>query len=159
MNDNLSVSITVYKDTVTLQPEENNLMEVKLSEECVRRYVDEVCHANYDEWINSYTADNTEDLFNFVVMNDYKYELVWCDYIDKTTCINVYSDMNTWNAFCVFVSDKDLAETEKIVRKAYENWYELPDEEFEPLDDYVIRCITENNIKFDIYYKKERDDT
>lgn len=158
MNDNLSVSITVYKDTVTLQPEENNLIEIKVTEECVRRYVDEVCQANYDEWIKSYTADDTEGLFHFVVMNDYKYELVWCAYIEKRICINVFSDMDTWTDFCILVSDKDLAETEKIVRKAYENWYELPDEEFEPLDDYVIRCLKENHIKFEIYYKKESDE-
>ena len=37
--------------------------------------VTEICKANYDEWIKNYTADDTEGLFNFVIMNDYKYEL------------------------------------------------------------------------------------
>ena len=70
------VSITIYKDTVTLEYEgDDNLMTVKVSEECIRRYVTEICKANYDEWIKSYTADSTEGLFNFIIMNDYEYEL------------------------------------------------------------------------------------
>lgn len=71
------VAITIYKDTVTLEYEEadDNLIIVKVSEECIRRYVTEICHADYDEWIKSYTADDSEGLFNFVIMNDYKYEL------------------------------------------------------------------------------------
>ena len=70
------IDITIYKDTFTLEYEgDDNLMIVKVSEECIRRYVTEICKANYDEWIKSYTADDTEGLFNFVIMNDYKYEL------------------------------------------------------------------------------------
>ena len=72
------VSITIYKDTVTLQEEDENLIEIKVPEECARRYAEEVCHADYEEWLNTYTADITEDLFSFVIMNDYKYELVGC---------------------------------------------------------------------------------
>ena len=70
------VSIIIYKDTVTLQYEcDDNLMIIKVSEECIRRYVMEICKADYYEWIKLYTADDTEGLFNFVIMNDYKYEL------------------------------------------------------------------------------------
>ena len=70
------VDITIYKDTVTLQYEgDDNLMIVKVPEECIKRYATEIRKANYDEWIKSYTADDTEGLFNFVIMNDYKYEL------------------------------------------------------------------------------------
>lgn len=69
------VAITIYKDTVTLEDEDNNLMIVKVSEECIRRYVKEICKVDYEEWIKTYTADDTEGLFNFVIMNDYKYEL------------------------------------------------------------------------------------
>ena len=70
------VDIIIYKDTVTLEYEgDDNLMIVKVSEECIRRYVTEICKADYDEWIKLYTADETEDLFSFVIMNDYKYEL------------------------------------------------------------------------------------
>ena len=72
------VSITIYKDTVTLQEEDENLIEIKVPEECARRYAEEICHADYEEWLNTYTADITEDLFSFVIMNDYKYELVGC---------------------------------------------------------------------------------
>lgn len=69
------VSITIYKDTVTLQEEDENLIEIKVSKECIRKYVSEICKADYDEWIKSYTADETEDLFSFVIMNGYEYEL------------------------------------------------------------------------------------
>ncbi len=70
------VGIMIYKDTVTLQYEgDDNLMIIKVPEECIKRYVTEICKADYEEWINSYTADDTEGLFNFVIMNDYKYEL------------------------------------------------------------------------------------
>ena len=71
------VGITIYKDTVTLEYEDgdDNLIIVKVSEECIKRYVAEICKADYDEWIKNYTADDTEGLFNFVIMNDYKYEL------------------------------------------------------------------------------------
>ena len=70
------VDIIIYKDTVTLQYEgDDNLMIVKVPEECIKRYATEICKENYDEWIKSYTADDTEGLFNFVIMNDYKYEL------------------------------------------------------------------------------------
>lgn len=70
------VDIIIYKDTVTLQYEgDDNLMILKVSEECIKKYVTEICKADYDEWIKSYTADDTEGLFNFVIMNDYKYEL------------------------------------------------------------------------------------
>lgn len=71
------VAITIYKDTVTLEYEEadDNLIIVKVSEECIRRYVTEICQADYDEWIKTYTADDSEGLFNFVCMNDYEYEL------------------------------------------------------------------------------------
>ena len=70
------VGIIIYKDTVTLEYEDDdNLIIVKVPEECIKRYVTEICKANYDEWIKSYTADDTEGLFNFVIMNDYKYEL------------------------------------------------------------------------------------
>lgn len=70
------IDIIIYKDTVTLQYKgDDNLMVLKVSEECIRRYVMEICKADYDEWIKSYTADDAKDLFDFVIMNDYKYEL------------------------------------------------------------------------------------
>ena len=71
------VGITIYKDTVTLEYEDgdDNLIIVKVSEYCIRRYVTEICKADYDEWIKNYTTDDAEGLFNFIIMNDYKYEL------------------------------------------------------------------------------------
>ena len=77
--------------------------------------------------------------------------------IKKRTCINVYSDMNTWIDFCILVSDSDLEKAEKVVRKAYDDWWELPDAQFEPLADWVGRCLTENDIEFEIYFKDEEE--
>ena len=74
-------------------------------------------------------------------------------------CTNVYSDMSTWPDFCVvFHPHTDLEEAEKIVQKAYNDWWELPDEQFEPIADYIIRCLTENKVEYKIYVMdKERE--
>lgn len=70
------VDITIYKDTVIPEYEgDDNLMIINVSKECIRRYVTEICKEDYDEWIKSYTADDTEGLFGFVIMNGYQYEL------------------------------------------------------------------------------------
>lgn len=44
---------------------------------------------------------------------------------------------------------------EKIIRKAYDDWWELEDAAFEPIADYVSRCLNENGIEFEIYFKDE----
>ena len=70
------LDITIYKDTVILgYAGDDNLIIIKLFEWCVRNYVTEICKVDYDEWIDNYTADDTEGLFNFVIMNNCKYEL------------------------------------------------------------------------------------
>ena len=40
----------------------------------------------------------------------------------------------------------------------FEDWWELPDAQFEPIVDWVSRCLTENDIEFDIYFKDEEED-
>lgn len=69
------ISIVIYLDTITLNEKDDNLVILKVSEECIRRYVAENCKTDYEKWIKSYTADDTEDLFSFVVINGYEYEL------------------------------------------------------------------------------------
>lgn len=78
--------------------------------------------------------------------------------IEIKTCINVWSDMNTWVDFCVIVYPIDLPKAEEIVQKAYDDWWELPDVQFEPLEDYVSRCLYENGIEFEIYFKDEEEE-
>ena len=77
--------------------------------------------------------------------------------IETRNCINVWSDMNTWIDFCILISDKDLEKAEEIVRKAYDDWWELPDAQFEPLADWVSRRLKENEIEFEIYFKNKEE--
>lgn len=77
--------------------------------------------------------------------------------IETKTCINVWSDMNTWIDFCILV-DNDFEKAEEIVRKAYDDWWELEDAAFEPLGDYVSRCLYESGIEFEMYFKDESEE-
>lgn len=79
--------------------------------------------------------------------------------IETKTCINVWSDMNTWIDFCIVIGVyEDLTKAEEIVRKAYDDWWELEDAAFEPIADYVSRCLNENGIEFEMYFKDESED-
>ena len=79
--------------------------------------------------------------------------------IQTKTCINVYSDMNTWIDFCILVSDKDSNKAMEVTAKAYDDWWELPDAEFLPIAEYIGNCLEDNGIGFDMYYSnKEEDD-
>ena len=76
-----------------------------------------------------------------------------------TKCINVFSDMNTWIDFVIIpCNNEDFTKAEEIVSKAYDDWWTVPDAEFEPIGDWVSRCLTENDIEFDIYFKNEEED-
>lgn len=77
--------------------------------------------------------------------------------IETKTCINVWSDMNTWINFCILV-ENDFEKAEEIVKKAYDDWWELEDAQFEPLGDYVSRCLYESGIEFEIYFKDESEE-
>lgn len=72
-------------------------------------------------------------------------------------CINVYSDMNTWIDFCI-ITDSDIEKANEIIEAAYDDWWEAPDAEFEPIADYIGRRLYENGIEFDIYFKDEEED-
>ena len=79
--------------------------------------------------------------------------------IETKTCINVWSDMNTWIDFCIVIGTyEDFTKAEDVVQKAYDDWWELPDATFEPLADYVGRCLNKNGIEFEMYFKNESED-
>lgn len=79
--------------------------------------------------------------------------------IETKTCINVWSDMNTWIDFCIVIGAyEDFSKAEEIVRKAYDDWWELEDAAFEPIGDYVSRCLNENGIEFEIYFKESEEE-
>ena len=78
--------------------------------------------------------------------------------IQKRNCILVYSDMNTWIDFCILVSDKDFNKAMEVTAKAYDDWWELPDEQFLPIAEYIGNCLEDNGIEFDMYYNNEEED-
>jgi hypothetical protein len=78
--------------------------------------------------------------------------------IERKQCISVWSDMNTWLDFCIMVSESDLQKAEEIIRKAYDEWWDLPDIQFEPLADWICRNLNRNEIEYDIYFKDEKEE-
>ena len=76
-----------------------------------------------------------------------------------TKCINVFSDMNTWIDFVIIpCNDEDFTKAEEIISKAYDDWWTLPDAEFEPIADWVSDKLKENGIEFEIYFKYEEEE-
>ena len=45
----------------------------------------------------------------------------------------------------------------EVIAKAYDDWWELPNVQFEPIADWVSRCLTKNDIEFEIYFKNEEE--
>ena len=78
--------------------------------------------------------------------------------IQKQNCILIYSDMNTWIDFCILVSDKNFNKAMEVTAKAYDDWWTLPDAEFEPIADWVSDKLKENGIEFEIYFKYEEEE-
>lgn len=78
--------------------------------------------------------------------------------VTERRCINVWSDMNTWIDFCILVSDADFNKAKEVIDKAYDDWWELPDVQFEPIADYVCRCLTDNGIEHEIYFKEDDEE-
>ena len=77
--------------------------------------------------------------------------------VQKRNYILVYSDMNTWIDFCILVSDKNFNKAMEVTAKAYDDWWTLPDAEFEPIADWVSDKLKENGIEFEIYFKYEEE--
>ena len=77
--------------------------------------------------------------------------------VEIKTCINVWSDMNTWIDFCI-ISDCDIELAKEVVQAAYDDWWVCEDAQFEPIADYIGRRLYENGIEFDIYFKNEEDE-
>lgn len=78
--------------------------------------------------------------------------------IQTKTAINVWSDSNmdstVWVDFCVVLDAwTDVIRAEEIIQKAYDNWWENEEAAQEPIADYISRCLYENGIEFDIYFK------
>lgn len=78
--------------------------------------------------------------------------------IKTSTCINVYSEMNTWIDFCIVIGAyEDLSKAEEVVQQAYDDWFELSDAQFEPIADYITARLTDEEIEYEIYFKEDKN--
>ena len=71
-----TVWITVYKDTIRQHDEDDNLADIQVSEEIAKQYF-RACKENsdcewktYEEFMDNFTADDTEDFYNFAKEHD-----------------------------------------------------------------------------------------
>lgn len=82
--------------------------------------------------------------------------------IQTKTAINVWSDSNmdssVWVDFCVVLDAwTDVIRAEEIIQKAYDNWWGNEEVAQEPITDYISRCLYENGIEFEIYFKDTKE--
>ena len=76
--------------------------------------------------------------------------------IETKTCINVYSELNTWIDFCVVIGMyEDFNKAEDIIHNAYDDWFS--NETDEPIADYICRLLCENDVEFEIYFKSDEE--
>lgn len=65
--------IFVYRDTIEEHDEIDNLAEVQVTREFVEQYVKERQDGlfdNVEEFLNEYTADNTEDFYEYAMKHN-----------------------------------------------------------------------------------------
>ena len=82
--------------------------------------------------------------------------------IQTKTTINVWVDSNTdssaWVDFCIVLTyQEDISRAEEIIQKAYDDWWENEEAAQEPIADYIGRCLYENGIEFEIYFKDMKE--
>lgn len=78
--------------------------------------------------------------------------------IKTSTCINVYSEMNTWIDFCIVIGAyEDLSKAEEVVQQAYDDWWKLSYAQSEPIADYIAARLTDEEIEYEIYFKEDKN--
>jgi hypothetical protein len=79
--------------------------------------------------------------------------------VERKNCIYVYSNFNEWIDFCIVLGDGvDCERAEKIVSRAYDDWF---DENFttdETIADYIGDCLTAGGVEHEIFSKKNRSE-
>lgn len=79
--------------------------------------------------------------------------------IQEISGFHVYSDMNPWIDFVITIDVyEDFQKAEEIIRKAYDDWWELEEAESEAIGDWIGGRLTENDIGFEIYFKDEEEE-
>ena len=75
--------------------------------------------------------------------------------VQTKRCINVVSDSNQFIDFCIIVDKEDVEKAEKIVEKAYHDYWEDDDAQFLTVADYVTNAFINSDINvIEIYYKE-----
>lgn len=74
---NKTIWICVYRDTIEQHDESNNLTEIKVEKEFAERYFNECIktledniYSDFEEFLDEYTADDTENFYDFAVKNN-----------------------------------------------------------------------------------------
>ena len=79
--------------------------------------------------------------------------------IEAKTCINVYSNINTWIDFMIITDNPgNTKQAKEIIETAYNDWFDDVEGSYEPIGDYISRKLYENGIEFDIYFKNNDEE-
>lgn len=65
-----TIWICVYRDTIEEHDDNWNLTDVQVTKECFESYYNERCKECYnsmEDFLNEYTADNTEDFYSYAM--------------------------------------------------------------------------------------------
>ena len=78
--------------------------------------------------------------------------------LNAVSGINVWSDMNPWIDFVIIPKD-DFEKAEKIISKAYDDWWDSEEANYDiPIAEYIGMKLIENGIRYDIYFQSENED-
>ncbi len=69
------VPVTVYRDTVGLEEDDDNLITLLFPTRIIKEYIESVSDESYTEWLKGYTADATEGLYDFAKSRGFTPEL------------------------------------------------------------------------------------
>lgn len=76
----------------------------------------------------------------------------------QCNCINVYSDMSNFD-FVIIPYTDDLKKAEDIIAEAYDDWWDSEEADYDiPIAEYIGMKLTENGIRYDIYFQSENED-
>ena len=76
------------------------------------------------------------------------------------TCINIYSEMNSWIDFCIVLeNENDISDAREIIQQSYDSWFSAKNQTDEPIMEYISRRLNEVCIWHEIYFTdKEEED-
>lgn len=76
----------------------------------------------------------------------------------QCNCINVYSDMSNFD-FVIIPYTDDWKKAEDIIAEAYDDWWDSEEGNYDiSIAEYIGMKLTENGIRYDIYFQSENED-